>query len=66
MAAASWGLIHGDLKPGNLMLTESGGSSAELEVKVIDFGLAKATAAIGEADLTNGGFVGTPAFASPE
>ena len=38
-----------------------------MEAKVIDFGLAKATAeAAGEMDLTHGGFVGTPAFASPE
>ena len=36
-------------------------------VKVIDFGLAKAaTATASEANLTHGGFVGTPAFASPE
>jgi hypothetical protein len=34
---------------------------------VIDFGLAKAVVTAGsEADLTHGGFVGTPAFASPE
>ena len=39
----------------------------ELEVKVIDFGLAKAIADVGgEMDLTHGGFVGTPTFASPE
>ena len=38
----------------------------EVSVKVIDFGLAKATAAVSEADLTHGGFVGTPAFSSPE
>ena len=67
VAAADRGLIHRDLKPGNLMLTGgSGKSPAGLEVKVIDFGLAKAAANIGEADLTHGGFVGTPAFASPE
>ena len=66
VAAASRGLIHRDLKPGNLMLTASGGSPAGLEVKVIDFGLAKAAAVLGENDLTHGGFVGTPAFASPE
>src|SRR5437667_8265941 len=32
----------------------------------MDFGLAKVTNAVGEADLTHGGFVGTPSFASPE
>ena len=37
-----------------------------MEVKVIDFGLAKATNAVAETDLTHGGFVGTPSFASPE
>jgi len=60
-AAATHGLIHRDLKPSNIMLT------TESEVKVIDFGLAKAmTDAGGEVDLTHGEFVGTPSFASPE
>jgi serine/threonine protein kinase len=40
--------------------------SPELIVKVIDFGLAKAAVAADETDLTYGGFVGTPVFASPE
>src|SRR4029453_19293147 len=67
MAAAAHGLIHRDLKPGNIMLTRSGTDAAELEVKIIDFGLAKAVAdAGGEMDITHGGFVGTPNFASPE
>ena len=67
IAAAAHGLIHRDLKPGNIMLTRSDAAAAELEVKVIDFGLAKAIADGGkEMDLTKGGFIGTPAFASPE
>ena len=65
MAASAHGLIHRDLKPGNIMLTLN--DNAELEVKVIDFGLAKAIAdAESEMDLTHGEFVGTPNFASPE
>jgi serine/threonine protein kinase len=63
VAAETHGLVHRDLKPANLMLVEG----PELTVKVIDFGLAKAVAAAaGDADLSHGGFVGTPAFASPE
>src|SRR5438874_9525068 len=57
MAAAAHGLIHRDLKPANIMLTLN--DNAELEVKVIDFGLAKAIAdAESEMDLTHGEFVG--------
>src|SRR5436190_9587779 len=67
MAAADQGLIHRDLKPGSIMLTRGHADTAELDVKVIDFGLAKAIAdAGGETDLTHGEFVGTPNFASPE
>jgi TolB-like protein/Tfp pilus assembly protein PilF len=67
IAAAAHGLIHRDLKPANIMLAPDDSGSGELEVKVIDFGLAKAIArAGGEMDLTHGGFVGTPNFASPE
>jgi len=67
MAAAAQGLVHRDLKPGNIMLTPDNAATTDLEVKVIDFGLAKAIAnAGGEADLTHGEFVGTPNFASPE
>ena len=61
VAAAAHDLIHRDLKPSNIMLT------SDSEVKIIDFGLAKAiTDAGGDMDLTHGEFVGTPSFASPE
>jgi serine/threonine-protein kinase len=67
MAAAAHGLIHRDLKPSNIMLTRDGTDAAELQVKIIDFGLAKVIADTGgEPDLTHGQFVGTPKFASPE
>jgi serine/threonine protein kinase/tetratricopeptide (TPR) repeat protein len=63
VAAEAQELVHRDLKPANLMLVEG----PELSVKVIDFGLARAVVpAKSETDLTHGGFVGTPAFASPE
>jgi TolB-like protein len=73
-AAEKQGLVHRDLKPANLMLVvaesdanESGPGRAETLVKVIDFGVAKALVEKPDAmGLTHGGFVGTPAFASPE
>jgi predicted ATPase/serine/threonine protein kinase/signal transduction histidine kinase len=79
-AAEACGLVHRDLKPANLMLTkpqtdEGDGSMGtninqgeRLHVKVIDWGLAKAITAedrLGP-EQTGDGFVGTPAFASPE
>src|SRR5262249_54797790 len=71
------GLVHRDLKPANLMLIEADSEadvrkSGRVEapgivVKVIDFGVAKALAEKPDVmGLTHGGFVGTPAFASPE
>ena len=67
VAAAAHDLIHRDLKPANIMLTLNDARPAVLEAKVIDFGLAKATAgAADEMDITHGAFVGTPTFASPE
>lgn len=62
-AAAKHGLVHRDLKPANLMLISGPG----IDVKVIDFGLAKMVGAEEMNDrITHDGFVGTPAFASPE
>jgi len=66
-AAQKEGIIHRDIKPSNIMLMKS--DDGEVSVKVIDFGLAKSI----ESDpnsatvtLTQGGFLGTPHFASPE
>src|SRR3954471_12704475 len=65
-AAEACGVVHRDIKPSNIML-ESDASDA-LRVKLIDYGVAKVMAGQSEPDAeqTQVGFIGTPAFASPE
>lgn len=58
-------LLHRDLKPGNIMLTAYHDARMP-HVKVIDFGLAKFLHGGSGTLLTQPGFMGTPAFASPE
>ncbi len=59
------GLVHRDIKPGNLMLSRKGNTAT---VKVLDFGLAKATREEKvDGGLTSEGQVlGTPDFIAPE
>ncbi len=57
-AVAQKGIIHRDIKPGNLLLASDG------QIKIGDFGLVKSTQAEG---LTKTGMViGTPAYMAPE
>jgi len=60
------GVIHRDIKPSNILVREHDGRA---EPKVIDFGIAKATAGDLDANATvtqSGQFIGTPAYMSPE
>ena len=63
-AAHEQGVIHRDLKPGNIKITPDG------KVKVLDFGLAKATEGQDLDKLSTltlpGRIIGTPAYMSPE
>jgi serine/threonine protein kinase len=66
-AAHAQGIVHGDLKPANVLVTSAG------TVKLVDFGMARRNASPAQAEETvlweaspSGGISGTPAYMAPE
>ena len=59
-AAHATGMVHRDIKPANVMLTPRG------EVKVMDFGIARAAAVSSDTMTQTAAVVGTAAYLSPE
>ena len=69
-AAHDAGLVHRDIKPGNIWLEEgtrkaSGSQTVSSRVKILDFGLARLS--VDDIHLTqSGAIMGTPAYMAPE
>jgi len=57
------GIVHCDLKPGNVIVLRERGPGGRPRVKVIDYGVARL---VDEPPLAEGMIAGTPAFMAPE
>jgi serine/threonine-protein kinase len=64
-AAHGRGLVHRDVKPGNILLAPPVAAGEREHIYLVDFGLARP--GVGDASITGVGlFVGTPSYMAPE
>lgn len=63
-AAHSCGIIHRDIKPGNIMIIQQG--LAPMQARVVDFGIAKLMYGGGQRLTRTGEVIGSPLYMSPE
>lgn len=59
-------IVHRDLKPGNVLLSREEGALSGERIRVVDFGIAKLTESESSGTTTQGKFIGTALYASPE
>ncbi|MFO0548393.1 MAG: serine/threonine-protein kinase [Polyangiaceae bacterium] len=65
-AAHDAGVVHRDLKPENVFIARRPGARARSQIKVLDFGIAKALQEIQQTNAPTTGAIGTPGWLAPE